>query len=58
MRGWPEEYHLLLDVGGGAGYPSLTRIDDQHIGLVYEGSQAHVVFEKFSLDELLHRKAN
>ena len=55
---WPEEYHLLLDVGGGAGYPSLTRIDDQHIGLVYEGSQAHVVFEKFSLDELLHRTKN
>jgi len=53
---WPEEYHLLLDVGGGAGYPSLTRIDDRHVGLVYEGSQAHVVFEKFSIDELLHRE--
>ncbi|MAZ95413.1 MAG: neuraminidase [Planctomycetaceae bacterium] len=53
---WPEEYHLLLDVGGGAGYPSLTRIDDRHVGLVYEGSQSHVVFEKFSIDELLHRE--
>lgn len=53
---WPEEYHLLLDVGGGAGYPSLTRIDEQHVGLVYEGSQSHLVFEKFSLGELLRRE--
>ena len=52
---WSEKYHLLLDVGGGAGYPSLTRIDDEHIGLVYEGSQSHLVFEKFSIDELLRR---
>lgn len=52
---WPEEYHLLLDVGLGAGYPSLTQIDGQHVGLVYEGSQSHIVFEKFSLDELLGR---
>jgi len=54
-RTWPEEYRLLLDVGRGAGYPSLTRIDEEHIGLVYEGSQSHLVFEKFTLDELLHR---
>jgi len=52
-RTWPEKYRLLLDVGRGAGYPSLTRIDDRHVGIVYEGSQAHLVFEKLSLDELL-----
>ena len=52
-RTWPEKNRLLLDVGRGAGYPSLTRIDERHVGIVYEGSQAHLVFEKVSLDELL-----
>jgi sialidase-1 len=50
---WPESHHLLLDEGRGAGYPSLTQIDKDHVGIVYEGSQAHLVFEKFSLAELL-----
>lgn len=50
---WPESRHLLLDEGKGAGYPSLTQIDDQQVGIVYEGSRAHLVFERISLDELL-----
>jgi len=54
-RTWPKSHHLLLDEGRGAGYPSLTRVDDRHVGIVYEGSQSHLVFEKFSLDELLKR---
>ena len=54
-RTWPEKYRLLLDEGHGNGYPSITRIDDRHIGIVYEGSQANLVFEKLSLDELLRR---
>jgi sialidase-1 len=37
----------------GAGYPSLTRVDDRHVGIVYEGSQAHLVFEKILLAELI-----
>ena len=28
---------------------------DRHVGIVYEGSQSHLVFEKFTLDELLKR---
>jgi sialidase-1 len=55
-RTWPEQYRLLLDEGRGNGYPSMTRIDDSHVGIVYEGSQAHLVFEKLSLDELLKRR--
>ena len=53
---WPEEYRILLDKGRGNGYPSMTRIDDSHVGIVYEGSQSHLVFEKLSLDELLKRE--
>lgn len=52
---WPEEYQILLDEGRGRGYPSISRVDDRHVGIVYEGSQADLVFEKLSLDELLKR---
>jgi sialidase-1 len=55
-RSWPKTYHLLLDAGRGNGYPSMTRIDDAHVGIVYEGSQAHLVFERLSLHELLKRR--
>lgn len=54
---WPKEYRLLLDEGRGAGYPSLSRIDSKHIGIVYEGSGSHLVFEKISIDELLSPKS-
>ena len=50
---WPEQYHLLLDVGRGAGYPSLSRAGPRHLGIVYEGSQAHLTFERIPLAELL-----
>ena len=53
---WPEEYRILLDEGRGNGYPSMTRIDASHVGIVYEGSQSHLVFEKLSLRELLRRE--
>ena len=55
---WPKSHHKLLDEGRGAGYPSLTRVDDQHVGIVYEGSQSHLVFEKFSLPDLLRPSAD
>ncbi len=54
-RTWPQTHHVLLDEGRGAGYPSLTRVDARHVGIVYEGSQSHLVFERFPLDELLKR---
>ncbi len=54
-RTWPERYHLLLDAGRGAGYPSLSRAGDRHVGIVYEGSQSQLVFERLSLNELLDR---
>jgi len=53
---WAEEHRILLDEGRGNGYPSMTQIDAGHVGIVYEGSQAHLVFEKLSLNELLKRE--
>lgn len=52
-RTWPPEYRLLLDEESGNGYPSLTQIDERHVGIVYEGSGADLVFEKISIDELV-----
>ena len=50
---WPDSHHMLLDEGLGAGYSSLTRVDADHVGIVYEGSQSHIVFEKIPLVDLL-----
>ncbi|WP_010584801.1 alpha/beta hydrolase fold domain-containing protein [Schlesneria paludicola] len=50
---WPDSHHLLLDEGVGAGYPSLTRVGQDDIGIVYEGSQSQLVFERIALDDLL-----
>ena len=50
---WPREHHLLLDVGRGAGYPSLSRVGENHIGIAYEGSQSHIVFQRIDLLEHL-----
>ena len=54
-RTWPAKSRMLLDEGRGRGYPSLSRIDAKHIGIVYEVSQADLVFEKIALSELLKR---
>ena len=54
-RTWPKANHLLLDEGRGRGYPSISRIDDTHIGIVYEGSRADLTFERISISELLRR---
>jgi len=53
---WPEEHRILLDAGLGRGYPSLTQIDETHLGIVYEGSRADLSFERLSLSELLKKR--
>ena len=50
---WPEENWLLLDEGRSYGYSCMTKIDEETIGILYEGSQAHMVFEKISVRELV-----
>lgn len=50
---WPEKYWLLLDEKKGRGYSCLTSIDEQTIGILYESSQADMVFQKISLKEII-----
>jgi sialidase-1 len=52
-RSWPDSHHWLLDEGRGAGYPSMTQIDNDHVGIVYEGSQSHLVFERIAIADLI-----
>ncbi|MCK4679431.1 MAG: exo-alpha-sialidase [Bacteroidales bacterium] len=52
---WPEKYWLLLDEGNNRGYSCLTSIDENTIGIFYEGSQADMTFESISLNEIIKK---
>ncbi|GAB3024132.1 exo-alpha-sialidase [Niabella terrae] len=51
---WPAEKFIELDELGGRGYSCITSIDNETIGIVYEGSQAQLIFEKISIREILN----
>jgi len=50
---WPQQHDLLLDENGSAGYSCLSLIDEHTVGILYEGSQAHMTFQRVPLIELL-----
>jgi sialidase-1 len=50
-KSWPASHHLLLDSPGGM-YSSLVMIDDHTLGILYESSQADLVFQKIPLADL------
>ncbi|MEI6755124.1 MAG: sialidase family protein [Paludibacter sp.] len=50
---WPEKYWILLDEWNSAGYSCITSIDENSIGILYEGSGAQLVFQKIDLRKLL-----
>ncbi|MEG3660147.1 sialidase family protein [Arenibacter palladensis] len=52
---WPKDYWLELDEGRGKGYSCITSIDNDHIGILYEGSQAHMTFQKIAINELIKK---
>ncbi len=52
---WPEKYYMLLDEGTGRGYSCLTSINEKTIGILYESSQANLVFESIPLEELINK---
>ena len=54
---WPRSQQILLDDGVSAGYASLTMIDDETIGILYEGSRAHMTFQRVKVDTLMSRGA-
>ena len=50
---WPDHRQVLLDAGDCWGYSCLTLIDPNTVGIAYESSTAHIIFQRISLDELL-----
>ena len=51
---WPEGQQLLIDEGQSAGYSSLTMIDEETIGFLFEGSRAQLTFMRIPLEALVH----
>lgn len=54
---WPETYWLLLDEYDGAGYSCITSVDEKTVGVLYEGSQADMVYQQIPLNDILHPDA-
>ena len=50
---WPKNSRLLLDEGRGRGYSCMTMIDDSTIGILYESSQADLVFQRVRLGDVM-----
>ncbi len=50
---WPEQNWLLVDEGRGRGYSCLSKIDEQTIGILYESSQADLVFQRISVSDIM-----
>ena len=50
---WPVENQVLLDEDEWWGYSCLTMIDEKTVGILYECSQAHMVFQAVPLSDLL-----
>lgn len=52
---WPAEHQLLLDEKGGRGYSCMTKIDDENIGILYEGSQADLTFQIIPIENIIKK---
>ena len=50
---WPEAHHVLLDSKHGWGYSCLTVIDEDHLGILYESSQANMTFQIIPIQDLI-----
>jgi arylsulfatase A-like enzyme len=50
---WPKEHRLLLDEGNSAGYSCMSMIDEKTVGILYEGSQAHMTFQRIPLSDII-----
>ena len=50
---WPKQHQLLLDEGKSAGYSCMSMIDTDTVGILYEGSQSQMTFQRVALEQLL-----
>lgn len=52
---FPEEYQIMLDEDFGWGYSCLTMIDRETVGILYESSVAHMVFQAVKLTDIIRK---
>ena len=50
---WLPENSLLLDEEEGWGYSCLTMIDEDTVGILYEGSTSQLVFQAVKLADIV-----
>lgn len=49
---WPEKNFILLDELNGRGYSCITSVKDNMVGILYESSQADMVFQLIPVEEV------
>ena len=52
---WPEKFQVELNEQGGYGYSCLTMVDDETIGILYEGVK-ELYFQKIAIADILKNK--
>ena len=52
---WDQYPALLLDEWSSRGYSCLTSLQDDYIGILYESSQADMVFQKIAITDLIEQ---
>lgn len=53
---WNEADQVMLDEDIGSGYPSMTMVDRETVGIFYEGTVANLVFQRIKLKDLVNSK--
>ena len=53
---WLPEHQLMIDEGDSWGYSCLTMVDKETVGILYESSMAHMLFQKVKLSEIMSGK--
>lgn len=51
---WSENNWIILDQTKGKGYSSITSVDDDTIGILYESGLADLIFLKININEILN----
>jgi len=54
---WPEEHQVLLNETQGFGYSCMTMVDENTVGILYEGAK-ELYFQKVPVEELLGNALN
>jgi sialidase-1 len=52
---WLPENQLLVDSGSSWGYSCLSMIDQETVGILYEGSVAHMTFQAINLKDIIKK---